>query len=114
MGMSYRAAMVPMMLTVVGTVLTPASVTDTVGMGTLLATFFTPNAWVSRMANKTATAAIAIGTVIVAVAGLLANRVTQAFGGENVCKKGPISTGSGAESRGRTRPATVSIIGTLA
>src|ERR1700693_2826994 len=55
MGMSYRAAMVPMMLTVVGTLLTPTSVTDTVGMGTLLATFFTPNAWVSRIANRTTT-----------------------------------------------------------
>src|SRR5882724_3619477 len=66
MGMSYRAAMVPMMLTVVGTVLTPTSVTDTVGMGTLLAAFFTPNAWVSRIANKattaTMTAPIAIAT----------------------------------------------------
>src|ERR1700722_5450668 len=66
MGMSYRAAIVPMMLTVVGRVLTPISVTVTVGMGTLLATTFTPNAWVSRMANRTTaatmTAPIAIAT----------------------------------------------------
>src|SRR6202021_3509481 len=64
MGMSYRAAMVPMMLTVVGTVLTPTSVTDTVGMGILLATFFTPNAWVNRMANKTTTAMMTVPTAI--------------------------------------------------
>src|SRR5258708_5948048 len=56
MGMSYRAAMVPMMLIVVGRLLTPTSVTDTVGIGTLLAIFFTPNAWVSRTASKTTTA----------------------------------------------------------
>src|ERR1700733_13794438 len=54
MGMSYRAAMVPMMLTGGGMVLTPTSVTDTVGTGTLR-TLFTANAWVSRMANTTAT-----------------------------------------------------------
>src|SRR6266851_2340562 len=60
MGMSYRAAMVPMMLTVVGRVLTPTSVTDTVGIGTLLATFFTPNAWVSRMASRTTTATMTV------------------------------------------------------
>src|ERR1700682_2128024 len=56
MGMSYRAAMVPMMLTVVGMLLTPTSVTDTVGMGTFLSTCFAVKAWVSRMANTTATA----------------------------------------------------------
>ncbi len=48
--------MVPMMLTVVGTVLTPTSVTDTVGMAFLLVTLFTPNACVSRTASRTTTA----------------------------------------------------------
>jgi len=42
MGMSYRAAMVPMMLTVVGTLLTPTSVTDTVGIGTLVGNILHP------------------------------------------------------------------------
>src|SRR5258706_16292283 len=65
MGMSYRAAMVPMMLTVVGRVLTPTSVTDTVGMGTLLTRVVTPKAWVSRMANKTTTPTTAIPIAIV-------------------------------------------------
>jgi Sec-independent protein secretion pathway component TatC len=74
MGMSYRAAMVPMMLTVVGMVLTPTSVTDTVGMGTLSTGFFTAKAWVSRMANKTTTAAM---TVPIAAASQKLRRLTD-------------------------------------
>ena len=44
--------MVPMMLTVVGTVLTPISVTDTVGMEFRLGTLFTTNACVRRHASS--------------------------------------------------------------
>src|SRR5258708_35504623 len=78
MGMSYRAAMVPMMLTVVGTGVTPISVTGPVGIGTLLATFFTANAWVSRMANKT-TAATTTAPIATA-----AHRLRRAANGDAI------------------------------
>jgi len=59
-------------------------------------------------------AAIAIGTVIVAVAVLLAMRLTQALGVKNVANKVPIPTVSVTEAGVSTVPTTVSIIGTIA
>src|SRR5712664_3532065 len=57
MGMSYRAAIVPTMLMVVGVVLTATRVTVTVGSSCFLALLsLMPNAWVRRNAS---TAAIA-------------------------------------------------------
>jgi RND family efflux transporter MFP subunit len=58
--------------------------------------------------------AIAIGTVIVAVAVLLAMRLTQALGVKNVANKVPIPTVSVTEVGVSTVPTTVSIIGTIA
>ncbi len=59
-------------------------------------------------------AAIAIGTVIVAVVALLAMRLTQALGVKNVANKVPIPTVSVTEAGVSTVPTTVSIIGTIA
>ena len=63
MGMSYRAPMVPMMLTVVGTLLMPISVTDTVGTGRLLTAGVTAKTLVRRTArNPTKTMAATANT----------------------------------------------------
>jgi hypothetical protein len=57
-GMSYRAAMVPMIWIVVGTVLRLTRVTDTAGMDVLLATaFFISKACVRRKASNAIIAA---------------------------------------------------------
>ena len=62
MGMSYRAAMVPMISMVVGTVLTPTSVTDTVGMAAFLTFFFRATACVKRKASSAMSAAAAMAS----------------------------------------------------
>ena len=48
--------MVPVISMVVGTVLTPTRVTDTVGMPTRFTAFLGPKAWVRRTASTTSTA----------------------------------------------------------
>src|SRR5438270_5800423 len=54
-GMSYRAATVPMMLTVVGVVLTAMRVTVTVGISCFFALLsLMPSAWVRRKASPAA------------------------------------------------------------